>query len=233
MIDQAFEALTTFDWGADRAVLKPIEDAVVATHGQVDARLELEKNLITSLDGNLKRAGKDFVCRVLTVIGTAAAVPALSKLLANPDDAHLARFALERIPAAEARQALLAALADATGPQLVGLISSLGARGEAESVAPLAGLLGNADASISSAAACALGDIRNAEAVKALNTAEPTSDSVKMAITDARLACAEGLLADGKPSEALAIYKSLAGNDQPKHVKLGATRGMLACAGKK
>ena len=34
-------------------------------------------------------------------------------------------------------------------------------------------------------------------------------------------------------AQALAIYKGLAGADQPKHVRLAATRGMLACAGKK
>jgi hypothetical protein len=41
------------------------------------------------------------------------------------------------------------------------------------------------------------------------------------------------LLNAGKSAEALLIYKSLTGDDQPKHVKLGATRGVLACAGKK
>ena len=55
----------------------------------------------------------------------------------------------------------------------------------------------------------------------------------KAAVTDARLSCAEGLLAAGNKGEALAIYKSLVGEGEPKQVKLAATRGMLACAGKK
>ena len=33
MLDQAFEALKTYDWGQDKAVLNPIEEAVVATYG--------------------------------------------------------------------------------------------------------------------------------------------------------------------------------------------------------
>ncbi len=37
-----------------------------------------------------------------------------------------------------------------------------------------------------------------------------------------------GLLAAGKSADALLIYKSLTGADQPKHDKLGATR---VCAG--
>ena len=232
-IDQAFEALKKFDWGADHSTLKPIDEAVVATHNDKSARAELEKKLVAALEGSLNRAGKDFVCRVLTVIGGAASVPALSKLLAQPDDAHLARYALERIPGAEARQALLDSLTKSKGPQLLGVIGSLGSRLEPESVAALTGLLANADEKVSLAAAAALGAIRNAEAEKALVGAKPASDAAKMAVIDARLACAEGLLAHGKTAEALTIYKSLTGDDVPKHVKLGATRGILACACKK
>jgi hypothetical protein len=56
---------------------------------------------------------------------------------------------------------------------------------------------------------------------------------VKPAAVDASLACAESLLAAGKNLDALAIYKGLAAGDPPKHVKLAATRGMLACTSKK
>ncbi len=82
------------------------------------------------------------------------------------------------------------------------------------------------------AAAIALGDIGTAEAAKALADAKPTAPEATQAATDARLACAEDLLAGGKKAEALAVYKSLAGEGQPKQVRLAATRGMLACAGK-
>ena len=33
MLDQAFEALKTYDWGQDIKVLAAIDEAVVATHG--------------------------------------------------------------------------------------------------------------------------------------------------------------------------------------------------------
>ena len=233
MIDQAFEALKTFDWGADRSILNPIDEAVASTQNDAAARGELEQKLIAALEGTLTRAGRDFVCRILMAIGTAASVPALSKLLAQPDDAHLARFALERIPGAEARQALMDSLAKSQGPQLLGVISSLGSRLESASIPALAGLLANADEKVGIAAAAALGAIRNSDAAKALRGAKPASDSAKLAVIDARLACAEGLLAHGQAAEALPIYKSLVGDDVPKHVKLGATRGILACAGKK
>ena len=38
---------------------------------------------------------------------------------------------------------------------------------------------------------------------------------------------------DREKAEAIAVYKSLAGPKQPKHVRLAATRGLLAAAGKK
>ena len=45
MLDQAFEALTTFDWGQDAKVLSPIDEAIASTHGDAAKRKELEKNL--------------------------------------------------------------------------------------------------------------------------------------------------------------------------------------------
>ena len=145
----------------------------------------------------------------------------------------MARYALERIPAPEAAQALREALPKLDGELQIGVISSLGARGEAESVSALAKLLSTADAAVARAAAYALGAIRGAAAAKALAEARPTSPEVKQAATDASLACAEDLLASGKKVEATAIYKRFAGEDQPKHVRLAATRGMLAVAGKR
>ena len=53
-------------------------------------------------------------------------------------------------------------------------------------------------------------------------------------IVNARLACAEGLLAGGKRADALAIYQGLAkaaaGKPDAKAIELAATRGILACA---
>jgi len=38
MLEQAFEALKTYKWGIDPKGIKPIQDAVVATHGNAAAR---------------------------------------------------------------------------------------------------------------------------------------------------------------------------------------------------
>lgn len=232
MLDQAFEALKTYDWGSDLGPLKPIDEALISSRGDAAARKELEARLAAVLKTGVSRDAKDFVCRKLMVIGTAASVPALAALLADKDNSHMARYALERIPAAEAAAALRDALPKLAGALKVGVIGSLGVRRDAASIPALAALLSDADTAVARSAALALGAMETAEASQALAKARPSSGQVKQAVTDGALACAEGLLAAGKKAEALAVYKAYAGADQPKHVRLAATRGMLACAGK-
>ncbi|MEO8498724.1 MAG: HEAT repeat domain-containing protein [Planctomycetota bacterium] len=232
MLDQAFEALKTFDWGQDIKVLAAIDEAVVATHEDAAKRKELEDRLAATLIAEMPLDAKQFVCRQLRVIGTASSVPALAGLLSDENLSHMARFALERIPAAEAGSALRDALPKLAGALKVGVMSSLGTRQDTASVPALGEMLGDGDVAVARAAAYALGVIRTPEAAKALAQAEPAGE-VKSAVTDASFACAESLLSAGKNLDALAIYKGLAAGDPPKHVKLAATRGMLECAGKK
>lgn len=232
MLDQAFDSLKSYDWGADRNLLNPIEEAVIATHDDPSARQELESRLAGVLQSDVSRDAKDYVCRKLMLIGSSASTPALAALLLEADHSHMARFALERIPAPEAAQALRDALPRLAGVLKIGVIGSLGARRDAASVPALAALIADADAAIAKAAADALGDIRTSEAVQALMAARPAHAEATVAAVDAQLASAEQLLADGKKAEAIAVYKSLAGARQPKHVRLAATSGLLESAGK-
>jgi len=43
-LDKALETLKTYDWGADREALKPIDQAIIATHDDAAARKALEKS---------------------------------------------------------------------------------------------------------------------------------------------------------------------------------------------
>lgn len=229
MLDEAIAALKTYDWGTEPAVLKPIEEAIVSTHGDQAARGKLEAQLVELLASEVPRAAKDYICRKLMVIGTTVSVPALAALLTQPELAHMGRFALEQIPGQESAQALQAALSQTTGALRIGIISSLASRGDATAVSSLAGFLNDQDPAVARAAAVALGHLPSAESAKALATAASADGHVKAAAIDASFACAESLLAHGKKLEALAIYKRLASGEPEKHVKLAATRGMLAC----
>jgi len=233
-LDKAFEALKSYDWGQDRNTLKPIEDAIVASHGDDAARKDLAAKLAAVLPSDAPRAAKDFACRKLSIIGSTDCVPAVAALLTDADLSHMARYALERIPCGCAAKAMRDALGKTSGKTKVGVINSLGARRDAESASALVALLGDSDTQIAGAAAAALGAIGNADAAKALGAFQKKApETLRLVAADAYLACAEALLAAGKKVEAMAIYKSLAGADQPKHVRLAATRGLLAAAGKK
>lgn len=227
MLDQAFESLKKFDWGTPLGEVSGIEDAVVASHTDAALRHGLEQRLIAALSSDISRDAKDYVCRKLAMIGSAAAVPALSGLLVQEAHSHLARHALERIPGPEAAAALKDALPKVSGKLKIGVIGSLAARREASAAPALAGLLGDADPVVARSATLALGTIGGPQATHALQEAMASKQSP--ILVDALLSCAESLLADRKADQAEGIYKSLAGDGQPRLVRLAATRGLLAC----
>lgn len=232
MLDNAFETLKKFDWGADLSALAPIEDAAVAAHDKQDVRQDIENRLVAALKGELSRDAQDYVCRKLAIVGSAAAVPTLAALLANKHNSHMARFALERIPAPEAAAALREALSKVNGTLKIGVISSLGGRRDASAAAALGGLLKDSDPAIARAAALALGAIGNAEAAGLLQAAIAAGNGTSniASIVDALLGCAESLLADRKLPEANSIYKTLNDPRQPRLIRLAATRGLLSCS---
>jgi ubiquinone biosynthesis protein UbiJ len=126
------------------------------------------------------------------------------------------------------------ALPKVKGTLKVGIIGSLGSRRDTASVQDLVALLNDADPTVASAAARALGNIGTSEAGTALGLfVGKAPEKVKPAAIDACLVCAERLLAAGKKAEATLLYKPLTGPQQPRHVRLAATRGLLAVAGKK
>ncbi len=240
-LDTAFTALAAFDWGSDAKALQPIDEAVVACHGDAKQRADLERRLSAMLSQPTSRAAKEYICRKLCLIGTAACVPALVPLLGQAEHSHMARYALERIAVPAAGDALRTALETVPDPLKIGMIASLAGRRDAPSVPVIAGLLAAATKAgqtrLAVAAADALGQIQTAEAVAKLTaTAVAAGDAVAAAVVNARLAAAEGLLAANRPAQAQVIYQALAtaatGPNQAKSIKLAATRGLLACAEK-
>ncbi len=233
-LDKSFETLKKFDWGGKDDDLRPIRDAIVASHDDSAMAKDLETRLVAVIKSDAPRAAKDFSLRALRTIGTAQSVPAIAELLSDKDLSHMARYALERNTAPEAAKALREALGKSSGAQKIGLLSSIGDRRDTGAIEAVAACLADTDAKIAAAAVAALGDIGNSDAAKTLTDFAPKAPAaLKMAITDARLSCAEHLLADGKKDDAKAIYQSLSGEDQPKHVRAGAKLGMVKVAASK
>ena len=233
-VEKALETLKTYDWGADRNALNPIDQAIIATHGDAAARKALEKSLVDALAGGISRSAQDYVCRKLRVVGTAQSVEALAALLPAENTSHIARYALERIPDEKAVEAIRDALPKVGSKLKVGMIGSLGTRRDEKSILALSKLLGDSDIQVAKAAAQSLGLIGTSAAVKELSKfAKKAPANMKMPVGDACLVCAERLLADGEKSEAVALYKELQSDDQPKRVKVAAVKGMLTAATKK
>ncbi|MBN2270500.1 MAG: HEAT repeat domain-containing protein [Sedimentisphaerales bacterium] len=230
-VNKALETLKTYDWGADRNTLNPIDEAIIATHGDAAARKALEKSLVAALAAGISRSAQDYVCRKLRVVGTAQSVEALAALLADETTSHIARYALERIPDEKALDAIRDALPKVSGKLKVGMIGSLGTRRDEKSIMAFSKLLGDSDIQVAKTAAQSLGLIGTSAAAKELSKfAKKAPANMKMPIGDACLVCAEQLLAKGKKSEAVALYKELQGDDQPKRIKVAAMKGMLTAA---
>ncbi len=233
-LDKALGTLKTYDWGADREALKPIDQAIVATHDDAAARKALEKSLVDALAGGISRSAQDYVCRKLRIVGTTQSVEALAALLAAEDTSHIARYALERIPDEKAAQAMRDALPKVGSKLKPGIIGSLGVRRDKESIKAISKLLGDSDIQVAKAAAQSLGLIGTSAAAKELSKfAKKASANMKLPVADASLVCAEQLLADGEKSSAVALYKELNGDDKPAHVKAAAMKGILTAATKK
>lgn len=227
MLEQAFDALKTYDWGVDRNVLNPIDEAVVKTRNDPAARKEIESRLLAVLQSNAPRDAKDYVCRQLRTMGTAACVPVLEPLLANAELSHMARYALERIPEPQAGQALERQLRKLSGNLKIGVISSIGTRRQA-AVGLLRPLLKDPDDAVVRAAAVALGGIGSVEANKALGSTSPRPALISV-FADASMCCAEKLLAAGHPKEAKATYERLLKSKPSELVRQAAERGLKAC----
>ena len=232
-VDAAIKSLKTYDWGVDRKTLNPIDQAVIATHGDAAGRKKLENDLVAALAGGISRSAQDFVCRRLRVIGTARSVKALAALLSDEKTSAIARFALGDISDDTALDALRAAMPKVSNKLKPGIIGSLGGRRDKKSVAAIAKFLGDSDMPIAKAAARALALIGSTDAAKALGAfVKKAPACMKIQAADACLVCADQLLADGDKAAATALYKELKGDDQPKHIKVAATKGMLTAASK-
>ncbi|MHC4807697.1 MAG: ThuA domain-containing protein, partial [Planctomycetota bacterium] len=237
-MEELLEKVKTYDWGQSRLALTEISDRVRQAHGSPAELRQIEEGLLEVLNSDAKRAGKQFVCRQLSIIGTRRAVPALGKMLTDEETSDMARYALERIPGAGVNEALRKALPKARGKAKVGIINSLGQRRDKRAVRALSRLVGNRDQTIAAAAVAALGRIAGSGATKALAKAKDetspgplqrggTSGKLRILVLDAYLRCADQLAAQGKKNQALAIYKELQKKDMPKPIRTAALRGII------
>jgi len=193
---------------------------------------EQERALIKVLRSDASPDLKAITCKKLAVYGSAKAVPALAPLLADERFASWARIALEAIPGPASDKALRKAAGKLHGKLLVGVINSIGVRQDANSVSLLSRKLNDSDAQVASAAAVSLGKIGGAQAGSALRLAlAKGSESVRPAIAEGCVRCAEKFLAGGNSAEAVKLYDAVWQSALPKYRILEGLRGAILARG--
>ncbi len=230
-LEELLEKIRTYDWGQSRLALTKMSDIIKQAHSSPAELKKIEKSLLGVLTSDATRAGKQFVCRELSIIGSGQSVPVLAKMLTGEETSDMARYALERIPGTAVNDALRRALRQAKGKPKVGIINSLGQRRDKRAVRALGRLVGNSDKTVAAAAAAALGHIADSRATEALAAAkDKASGKLRMLVLDSYLRCADQLVAEGDKSKALAIYKELQKEGMPKPIRTAALRGMINAA---
>jgi HEAT repeat protein len=223
----------TYDFSQSRADLIKISDMIRDASGKSEMKA-MEKQLDDFLKSDASYAAKDFVCRELSVAGTEASVPVLASMLTDEKVSDIARYALERIPGAAVDDALRQALPKAEGKAKIGIINTVGVRGDKKAVEVLAKLTGDSNEMVAVAAIAALGRIDDKDATDAIAKAkDKATGATKTAALDAYLRCADRLAAKGEKGTAGAIYKQLYAVSEPMPVRVAAARGMLVTAGDK
>ncbi|HUS92899.1 MAG TPA: HEAT repeat domain-containing protein [Phycisphaerae bacterium] len=230
-IAKAVQAVQGWNYGEDAGELNYLQGEAVSAAREPAARRQMEKVLIAGLAGAKTRPGKAFFCRQLVLVGSEAAVPGLAGLLSDPEDSHIARYALQRIEGRAADEALLKALGSVDEKLKVGMVYSLGQRRCAAAVDRIIPLLASGNDDLVVASLVALSRMPTPQAVDALAKArQAANEKVRHAATDAYLDCAAALAAAGKKADALAIYQKLFQPNEPTMCRIGALRGLVAAA---
>jgi HEAT repeat protein len=204
-----------------------LSQPLFAADGRWDAATK-ESDLIALLGSGASPDQKAIACKKLAVCGTETAVPALAPLLTDKDLSSWARIALEAIPGPAADAALRQALDQTKGRLLIGVINSIGRKGDARAIAPLALKLVDPDPAIAGAAAIALGMIGGDRAAEALCGALPKApEKAGAVIAEGCIRCADGFLTRKQPEKALRIYECVLASSTTKQRQLEATRGKI------
>jgi len=231
-LDEALQQIRTYEFGQNREMLSVVQDICNASYGEPETRKAIEQSLIGLLESDATYDCKDFVCRQLYVIGTDASVPTLAKMLTDEKYSDMARYALESIEGAAADKAFLDALSRTEDRTQIGVINSIGMRGQTEAVPELGTLLGDSDAEVAKAAAASLGRIGGTQAADLLAKSRANAlDAVKPAVTSGYLMCAASFVIGGDTDAARAIYTELNNDAESREARIAAIEGLVAVDG--
>lgn len=233
-LDEALKAVPTFEHGGNAGPLVDVERIVFRLPTDDPSREAIEKKLLDTLDAAKTADAKRFLCTQLRVIGTRQCVPALGRLLTDPEVSHAAVYALGRMKRVGGVGALRQALDQTSGNLQVGIINALADQGVCQASASFRQLLGSSDPNVARAAARALGRIGGLAEVAQTALIEARSNAageLALEIDNALLHCADHLVAKDMKDKAAEIYETLYKPNRPMHIRCAGLRGLVITRG--
>ena len=204
--------------------LKFIESKAVESLNDPQLRDSLEEKILSSLGTANSRRGKDFLCRMLRIMGTKKSIPLMKELLSDQESGHMARYVLASMQYKEAGAALHQSLNMAQDKLRQGIIDSLGDIRYKKAIPDLIELLDTA--SVANNATRALGLIGGDSTMNHLlpRLSKTTGKSYRCTV-QALLRCAEIYLEKGNKEKALSIYDRFTKSGTDSYVILAGLRG--------
>jgi len=196
------------------------------------ARARVERKLLAALAKAKHNDAKQFFCRQLRTIGTVRSVAQLESLLTDPAISHMARYALGRIDAPEAQQALHRALAKTSGKTKAGIINTLVKVDYAPAAPDIMALIHDQDSAVSMAAIRGAGQFGDQAALTRLqqmrkNVAKALIPEIDAAV----LSCARRFDAQGATAAASAVYQAYYRGAYPEHLRVAGLKGLVDMRG--
>lgn len=236
-VESVLPDLGSDDLGKRRSAQEKLGNLCLAAGrpGAEDERLALCNLLAPKLGADTPEEARVWLLRQLQLVGRAESVAAVAALLDDktPRIRECARRALQSNSSDEAGAALRAALDKAPDAAWrIACINAVAQRRDAKAVPALAKALAGSDEACALAAAAGLGKIAGPAAAKALGAARTKADEkVRPAVLDAYLLCADRYVADGKKSDAGAIYKEMLAADNTAVARAAGLRGLAVALG--
>ena len=223
-LNEALSRASTYEYGASREALTDINDIVQKVLNTPALQKPVERQFLTFLQSDATLAGKQFICRKLSLVGSKASVPILSRMLQQKETFDMALFAMARIPGTNVDKVLRQMIMKMKGEKQIGIVSTLGERKDAKSIKVLGKLI-YGDPEIADASLSALGNIGGQEAIAVLSEAiESLSGQRRDAAMNAYMRCADQLVKDGHISQAKAVYQKFM---IPDAIRTSALTGLI------
>ena len=188
-----------------------------------------EQKLIAALESAETTAAKQFLCTQLRVIGTDKSIPALGKLLTDPEVSSAAIYALGRLESAQVDEALLRALSDSQGATQAGIINAIADRRYQAAQPAVLKLMQATDSSIvKQACARALGRLGGNDAVELLlAVSRDAKGALALEVQNGVLEAADAMLVAGKLEQAANTYNAVIKLKPAPQFHLAALRGVV------